>query len=220
MNDVIGVLILHGFAGSRQDIMPLHEYLDQRGYRVSSPVLSGHERARKDLAQSRYTDWIREATDAARDLKNRCDRLIVAGFSMGGLIAVHIRREEPVEKLVLINTPVYYWNIRRIAWNLAKDFKAYSKEYFMAGTDKPLPALLEFQKILGKTKPLFARVPCPVLIMQTLDDDTVQPKSADYIFSRIQSEKSLVKLERGGHYVLRTDVAPDVCLGIQTAIDK
>jgi esterase/lipase len=65
-----------------------------------------------------------------------------------------------------------------------------------------------------------ARVPCPVLIMQTLDDDTVQPKSADYIYSRIQGEKSLVKLERGGHYVLRTDVAPDVCLGIQTAIDK
>lgn len=213
-----GVLIIHGFAGMRSELAPLKEHLEKRGFIVSMPLLAGHESTRKELAKSNYNEWIKSAEDAAKELETKCGKLIVIGFSMGGLIGVNLCRHRNVEKIVLINTPVYYWDIVRMLKNLNSDFKTYSKKYFTASTNKPLRALLSFQKLLNKTKPLFSGVCCPALIMQTLNDDTVNPKSADYIFQNIKSKKVLKKYNTGGHLPFETDTANHICLEIENFI--
>ena len=209
-----GVLLLHGFAGSRREIAPLREYLTQSGFIVSAPILSGHESTRKNLAQAKCSDWIKSAAEAAAELKKSCDSLIMIGFSMGGLVAVNLCQDMDINRLILINTPVYYWDVKRIARNLVNDFKKYSKKYFIASTDKPLPALLQFLKILRKTKPLFSCINCPIFIIQTLDDDTVNCKSADYIYRRVKGDRVIKKYKEGGHLLFETDVAQDVCFEI------
>ena len=126
-----GILLLHGFAGTRKELEPLRTYLEECGFVVSVPVLAGHELTRKDLARSKYTEWINSAREAANDLKARCDKLIVVGFSMGGLIAVNLFCDFDIEKLVLMNTPVYYWDFSRIIKNLLSNFKNYIKNTLM-----------------------------------------------------------------------------------------
>ena len=216
----IGVLLIHGIAGSRREVAPLHEHLAQCGYIVSSPVLAGHEGTPKDLADSTHAEWIGSAQVAADELLQRCDALVVVGFSMGGLIAVNLCQTTDVHKLILINTPVYYWDKRNILRNLAADFPKYIRKYLKAGKRMPVPALLEFRKILRKTKPLFSGVRCPVLIIQTLDDDTVQPRSADFIYSNVEGEKTLKRYETGGHLALYSPNAPDICYTIENMINE
>ena len=205
-----GILIIHGFAGSRGETAPLKNFLEDCGFTVSCPVLPGHESTRKNFAKAKYGDWISAAAEAAIELEKNCDRLIIIGFSMGGMIGAHLCRNMNVERLILINTPVYYWDFKQMAKNLRCDFGVYSRKYLAECTNKPFMALIQFQKLLSKTKPLFSKLACPVLIIQTLDDDTVNSKSADYIFRNIPGEKYIKKYEVGGHWVLDTDTSKDI----------
>ena len=214
----IGVLLLHGLAGSRKDVEPLKKHLEKSGFIVSMPVLAGHESTRAALSKSKYTEWLQTAEDAAHELVARCDKLILIGFSMGGLVSVNLCCKMDIAKLVLINTPIYYWDINRIVKNLAGDFAKYCKIYFTASAKKPILTLLEFLKLLKKTKPLLSCVNCPVLVIQTLDDDTVNAKSADYIFQKIKGEKTIKKYKTGGHVLFETDIASTVFTDICGAL--
>ena len=129
---------------------------------------------------------------------------------MGGLIATQLYQKYRYHSLVTVNTPVYYWNLIKIMENLKSDFRVYAKKYFNSGTDKPVSALVEFEKILKKTKPLFRLIDCPLLVVQTQDDDVVKPKSGGYIFQNATGYKEMLRVERGGHIVLPTDSFPQI----------
>jgi carboxylesterase len=209
-----GVLLLHGFAGRPADVAPFKEYLLQNGYTVSAPVLPGHNSTRAELGKAKYTDWLTAAEDAAVELGKSCDRLVLAGFSMGGLLCVNLCDRVGAKQLVLVNTPVYYWDVKRIALNLVSDFPAYSRKYLTAAIEKPFPVLLEFLKILNMTKPLFSTVRCPAVIVQTKDDDTVRHKSADFIFGQLRGKRMMKQYEKGGHLVFLSPSGSTVCADI------
>jgi carboxylesterase len=213
-----GILLLHGFAGSRRELTPLQKYLEDRGYIVSTPLLAGHGSTRKNLAASTYQDWIQSAMAAATELKDRCGKLSVVGFSMGGLVAVHICRKINVEKLIFINTPIYFWDVRRIAKNLAGNLPVYANHYFKACIEKPIPALVEFLKILRKTKPLFSDITCPVIIFQTRNDDTVHHRSANFIYRHVKGAAVLQEYHSGGHELFWTNAALHACADIERAL--
>lgn len=200
-----GVLLIHGFAGARYEVSPLYDYLKERGYPVAMPLLAGHEGTKADLAKSTYHQWIASADEAYCALRKECSEVAVIGFSMGGLIAVQLYQKYRYLALVTVNTPVYYWNLIKIMENLKSDFRVYAKKYFNSGTDKPVSALVEFEKILKKTKPLFRLLDCPLLVVQTQDDDVVKPKSGEYIFQNATGCREMLRVDRGGHIVLPTD---------------
>lgn len=166
----MGVLLIHGFAGSRKEISSLGESLESCGYSVRMPVLAGHEQTKEALGKSTYTQWIDSADCAFQQLQQICSQVVIVGFSMGGLIAANLSQRYPLAALVTINTPIYYWDFRQIINNLSQDFKGYARFYTQASIDKPVPALLEFQKLLIRSKALFRKVQCPALVIQTLDD--------------------------------------------------
>lgn len=195
------VLLIHGFAGSRGEVKPLYDFLIKKGFVVKCPLLFGHEGTKKDLSIAKYQHWFENIEKEYLELAKDNQEIIVIGFSMGGLLAINLYQKYKFAGLVTINTPIYYWDIKRIIKNLLVDFKTYSKKYFISSTDKPLPALIEFQKLLSKTKPKIKNIFCKTLIIQTQDDDTVNPKSADYIYKNLNIEKQIMKPKNGGHVV-------------------
>lgn len=201
-----GILLIHGFGGSRKEVYRLGEYLISQGYEVEMPCLTGHEGSRRDLAKASYHDWIIDVQKAYEKLKKRCDRISVIGFSMGGLLAVQLYQTQKFYKLVTVNTPVYYWNFRQIFKNISEDYKKHISKYLTSSADLPLPSLISFQRLLSKTKPLFKTIDCPALVIQAADDDTVKPKSADYIYSAIRNKaKQIYTAACGGHILLRSE---------------
>ncbi len=89
-----GILCLHGFTGSPAELRPLGEYLHQRGYTVSCPLLPKHGGRLEDLKGATWRAWVSASRDAFIQLADRCANVLIAGLSMGGLIALHLAASE------------------------------------------------------------------------------------------------------------------------------
>jgi carboxylesterase len=213
MNDT-GILLLHGFAGNPQEVKPLRDFLIERGYMVECPLLPGHGETKSELSKSTHDDWIESAEQAYLALSEECGSVFAVGFSMGGLLAANLWNYR-LKGLVTVNTPVFYWNPKIIAANLLSDFGRYRRKYLDASTDKSLSSLIEFLRLLTKTKPMFGNITCKTLVVQALDDDTVHYKSADYILKKIRAEKTVCMLPKGGHMIFESESGPEVCKTIE-----
>lgn len=219
MNEM-GCLLIHGFGGNRHELEPLTLRLRELGVRVSVPVLKGHESTVRELKQASRHDWIACAQSALDGLRASCKTVIVIGFSMGGLIATNLCRSNAVDGVVFLNTPVYYWGLKRMIGNLHDDFRASLKMYSSAFHTIPFHAMLEFQRLLDGTKPMFRDIGCQSLVLQSVHDDVVDPKSADYIFARLKGQKEFEPVTQGAHEVLWSSGCRQVCAYVQRFLKR
>lgn len=210
-NSNIGILLIHGFAGSPSDVYPIKSFFEDKNFIVSSPTLKGHNSSKKVLSKTTYKDWIDSVILEGKELEKKCDTIYVIGFSMGGLIALNLKNHINFKKIVFLNSPVYYWNILQIIKNLLSNFKFYSNKYFFVSTNKSFNSLVEFLKIRKASLGLFSELQVPALILQTLDDDTVHYKSSQYIYNKIQCEKKIILYNNGGHCVFSSSNREDIC---------
>lgn len=220
-----GCLLIHGFGGSVHEVSPLAEYLEKKGYRVICPALKGHTGEREDLRGITYHDWIESAEIALKELIATCEDIYLMGFSMGGLIAINLAVKYNVKGLITMNTPIYYWDFKRIYINIISDLKNNDyrniHRYMKSSSNTTLSALLHFKLLLTKTKPLIKKVKCPAFITQALDDDTVRKYSANYIHDRIGGKRKKLRFyDCGGHLILRNDSGPQVMKDIGVFLDR
>lgn len=220
----IGCLIIHGFGGNVGEIEPLRIHLEESDFQVVCPELKGHTNQRKDLWKVNYEDWIVSAHVGLEQLYKQCDKVIVIGFSMGGLIAANLVKNYPNIAMITLCTPIYHWDIKRVVLNLFYDIKAREltnfKRYVKA-SGIPLRALLNFKCLLLKTKPLFKELSCPVFIAQSMLDDTVQHRSAEFIYDNIQSKiKEKKYYSNSGHLICQGPDREELFVDIEKFIRK
>lgn len=210
-----GCLLIHGFTGCRHDLEPLAECLDRQGFQISLPVLKGHETGAAQLRDATRSDWIAGAQSALDTLKANCEKVIVIGFSMGGLLAANLYSQNGVDGFVFINTPIYYWGLGRMLADLYRDFRTSRKRYGDAFRSTPFHAMLEFQRLLNRTKPMFHAIKSRSLVLQSVNDDVVDPKSADFIYTQLQGRKELRRVAKGNHVVLLSEGSGQACSLVQ-----
>lgn len=223
----IGILVIHGFGGGTFEIESLAKYFAERGYIVACPKLKGHTGNRKQMKRATCDDWIDSAEMELLKLIKKTSIVIIVGFSMGGLIAVNLagKYKEYVKALVTVNTPIFFWNMKRVAINLTDDIRCKKcdnlKRYLKAKKSSPLVSMMQFLKILKISKEKFLDIEVPFLITQAMDDDTVKIKSVDYIYNNISSSVKEVKYyEKGGHLILESQYAWDVINDVDKFINK
>jgi len=224
-NNKVGCLIIHGFGGSIYEVEPLAEYLANKGFEVSCPQLKGHTGNRQDMRKATYEDWIRSAEEELLKLKKKADDIAIIGFSMGGLIGVNLACKYDVKALVTINTPIYYWNLKRVCLNLVEDIKNRRADnfqrYMRARSNSPIPAMRNFLMLLNHTKPKLCKVKCNVLITQARDDDTVRRRSVEYLSKHFSSGHLEIKYyDRGGHQILRSQSADKVISDVAAFLES
>jgi carboxylesterase len=104
------VLCLHGFTGTPYEVAPLARALATAGFAVSAPLLAGHGDTPAALAATRWQDWLASAEAAFDRLHAAAPAgpVAVAGFSMGGLLALRLARTRPgaVAALALMSVPL------------------------------------------------------------------------------------------------------------------
>lgn len=218
-------LLVHGFGGGPYELEKLTKYLVENGYRVSCPVLAGHEEIPQALAKTHYIQWIQSAETALKEMGVPCENVLVVGFSMGGLIAACLSKKYSFEGLVTINTPIDFWNLPQVGANLLQDVKNrstfYLQRYWKAKGNSPLPAMIQFYRLLVEGKKSFGSVACPLLVLQTKDDDTVGMRSPEFIYKNVGSQKkSIAYFSEGGHGVLTGSHGDQVVKTIDSWLEK
>src|SRR6266542_836760 len=93
----VGCLLLHGFTGTPCEMRPLGERLAERGYTVRAPLLPGHGTRVEDLAPTTWEDWYASALASWQELGAETVARVVAGLSMGALLALHLAHARPHE---------------------------------------------------------------------------------------------------------------------------
>lgn len=107
----VGIVMSHGFTGSVQSIRPWAEVLaapgdGYAGARVVAPRLPGHGTSWQDLARTRWWDWYGAVEDAYLELSAQCERVFVAGLSMGGALALLLAQRHTPAGVLLVNPAI------------------------------------------------------------------------------------------------------------------
>ena len=99
-----GALVVHGFSGTPQAMRGLAEAFAAAGFAVELPRLPGHGTTVDDLETTKFADWSAAVASAYDELASRCDRVVVAGLSMGATLATWLAVQRPdVAGLIVIN---------------------------------------------------------------------------------------------------------------------
>jgi carboxylesterase len=105
-----GAVVVHGFSGSPFEVRPLGEALARGGWHVLGPALAGHANGRpEELARTGWREWYASLVEAFEAQRRRHARVVVVGFSMGGLLALHLAATRPAEVAALGALGVPLW---------------------------------------------------------------------------------------------------------------
>ena len=85
------------------------------------------------------------------------------------------------------------------------------KRYFTASTDKPFMTLIQFVRLLNKSKRKLGDIKCDALVLQSKNDDTVKSSSADFIYASLQGKKKLKYYNGGSHHIFNSEIKDTVC---------
>jgi carboxylesterase len=91
----VGVLLIHGLTGMPNEMKPVAKQLEKIGCEVAVPLLPGHDGGHKALLATGWKDWQAGAREALDKLSQTCDKIVVGGLSMGGLIGMLLSLENP-----------------------------------------------------------------------------------------------------------------------------
>ncbi|UOQ91791.1 alpha/beta fold hydrolase [Halobacillus shinanisalinarum] len=212
----VGCLCIHGYTGSPSEVQPLVEFLDNRtAWEISVPTLPGHGDD-LDLRGHYYQEWIATAELALLELLKRHDRIMIIGFSMGGMIAAYLTAKYNVDRLVLLSAALKYISLPQMYKDIAAMVLGAtqgtldSNELFLRYQKKLKQtyvfSTLEFMRCVQFTKPFLKKVKCPVLIMQGKLDGMVPSKAANFLEKEIPvADKEVIFLAKSKHLICHGD---------------
>lgn len=208
-----GVLFLHGFTGGPYEVEPFVDYVKKEtDWEVVVPTLTGHGAVLElEKKEARAERWISEAIVHYRRLSQRVDRVIVVGFSMGGLLAIYLAAHFPIDRLVLLSAAAQYVNVPQLAedlWIKAQGKSISSlpqrlhRAYDYKLTHTPPRAVVQFLRIWSYVKQFYEKVSAPVCLVHGTKDAIVPIEASYELFERLGSkEKQLVIAEGSKHHV-------------------
>jgi esterase/lipase len=225
-----GIILVHGYMAAPEEIRPLADYLYKNGYNVYGVRLRGHGTAPEDLAMRNWEKWYDSASRAYIIMKNSVKTFSIAGFSMGGGIALLQVANKPgrFASVVSINAPLKLKSIASkfspfiVAWNtlLTKinvdkwkmEFVENDPEYPQINYVRtPVRGGYELERLMRLVENRLKNVVDPALIVQASDDPVVDPVSGQEIFDKLGAkEKKLFMVNANHHGILRGQGADEV----------
>jgi len=207
-----GVLLIHGFTGTPAEMRLLGESLHEKGFTVLAVRLPGHGTDVRDMETTTWRHWYGAAIDGRQLLAGLCDEINVVGLSMGGLLALKLAAEYPVNRVAALSTPIFltarripllplYRTFRRFIPKKRRDYDI-DPQYFVGYDSTPLACLASLLELIESVKADLPNVHCPSLLVQSRREHTVRPESATFIFERLGAiTKELFWLEKSGHVI-------------------
>jgi carboxylesterase len=211
----VGLLTIHGFTGSPPELRLVGDFAHQQGYTVLAPLLPGHGTTIEDANRQRWQDWTAHVDRALADLEQRCERVFVAGLSLGSLLALY----EAAHHLELAGAIAYSPAIKMadpraravallkyVTPQLPKDelytVDPEAESRLWSYDAWPAAAAHEVIQLTRQVRRALPRVRCPSLIVYSTKDPDLHPEAAQFTHDHIgAADKELITLHNCGHVI-------------------
>lgn len=218
-----GVLLVHGWTCTPYELRRLGKYLQENDFTVSGIMLSGHGTVPKDMENVKTQDWINDVRKGYEDLKKTCDRVYIAGTSIGASLALILAEEEKdLAGLVLMATP-YRMKLERFVSLLMKFLKVigmkYRKKFYpptfglsttitriISYQTYPVASVSEVFEVVKKARKNLSAIAQPVLLMQSTHDHIVSKNSLEKLHEKIGSKKKKKIYIRKAYHTFISDI--------------
>lgn len=221
----VGVLLCHGFTGSPRSMTPWADSLGALGYSTSVPLLPGHGTRWQDLNLSRWTDWYAEVENALLRLAAHCDKVFVAGLSMGGTLAIRLTEQyagvgrhslgSQFAGTMLVNPSLSTERkdalLLPFVQRFIRSFPGIANDIAKPGVNEgaytrlPLKAAYSLSQLWDVCRADLSSISGPVLLYRSLVDHTVEAISSSTLLAAINSSDVSVRLLRRSHHVATLD---------------
>jgi esterase/lipase len=218
-----GVLLVHGFTGTPMSMRPWGEHLAAEGFAVRCPLLPGHGTRWQDCNASTHDQWTATVEAAFDELAADCDRVFVAGLSMGGTLALRLaeKRGDDVAGLLLVNPSLL---TERLDAKLLPLLARITPSWAPIGSDikkpgvteqaypkLPTRAVLQLRQLWAATRADLGRISVPVLMFRSRVDHVVEAASGKALLAGIAStDAAEVVLEDSFHVATLDNDAPTI----------
>ncbi len=191
---------------------PLAEAVAAAGLTVELPLLPGHGTAVEDMVPTRWADWSTAAEAAYEELAARCERVAVAGLSMGGTLTCWLAEQHPeIAGIAVVNPLVeppdaeFLDGIRSLVEAGTEVIDGIGSDIAKEGVVEaaypgtPLAAVLSLFEGVATVKARLADIRCPALLLSSREDHVVDPVSGDVLEAGVGGSIERVHLERSFH---------------------
>jgi carboxylesterase len=208
-----GALVLHGFTGNPGSMRGVAEALAEAGFSIEMPLLPGHGTAVEDMMDTTWRDWLGAAEAAYQRLAQRCEKVVIAGLSMGGGLTAWLGSDHPeVAGLVFINALVEApEGMQEIMEAIAAEGTelidgigadiADPDSTEAAYSQTPVRPLLTLFEAADELSGRLERITSPALIVTSVDDHVVQPSNSDTLAERVAGPVERLWARRSYHVV-------------------
>lgn len=219
-----GILLIHGWSSTPQELRNTAEYLNSLGYPVYAPLLRGHGTTPRDLIGLKWEDWLEDTCQAYDWLSQYVSEIVIGGMSTGSLLALNLSLKREVRGIIAMGTPVFAklrWVIllRTLAW-IFRDRKTlikkiYRRDDWEVAKKKvhyiafPPRSMWEVFRSISATKKIIPQIKAPILVMQSGSDKIILPKSAEYVYKHVSSGTKELVFFADSYHVFTVDKHAD-----------
>ena len=222
LDSKLGIYLIQGFTSTTYEVKKLANHLAGQGYYVQANNLPGHGTTIEDCNLTSYHEWLSSVEKHIATMYTHCDQIIVAGVSMGGIIALHLGTLFHLNGIVAASPLLQFkseFNVRILTRLFHKIKKSVSKDGafqpdptkvieqgFYGYTHYPLSALNEMRKMIDQVKPNLSKITSPTLLIHSTVDYTTPIKNHQLIKDLlINSDLSTLILNKAGHNIFDTN---------------
>lgn len=216
------VLLIHGWTTTPYELRRLGKFLNECGYTVCAPLLTGHGTVPEDLENVQWQTWLSDAENSYRKLKATHPKVYVAGTSIGANLAVMLAQKFPeINGLVLMAMP-YKLRLEKLVVAFARfvgRIRKYNKKYypptFGAATTVtrlisyqryPISSVLETFALIKATREKLPQLHQPCFILQSTSDHVAAKNSLEEIYRRISSTVKKKKYVHKAYHTFISDI--------------
>jgi carboxylesterase len=181
--------------------------------------LPGHGTDERDMARTRYADWVAAAAEAVERLSAVTDRVVLVGLSMGAALSLDVAASGRHPKLAgVVTINVQLLDRQRLAMKfgpviervlpfapaamagLRKDDIAKPGVSERAYARVPTASGNSFTRELPRIRESLSRITCPLLVVYSREDHSVSPENSKALLSLVPAERATeLVLERSYH---------------------
>lgn len=210
-------ILAHGFTSSPKTMENLANYLAEQGIDVEAIILAGHGGDLESLEKATHHDWINGFEEILVANFSKYKNIFLVGNSLGANVAIYLASKySEIKGLVIIGAPIYlrkeriskfflpvYRFLRIKTWKkMWLDLDDLEQMLDIGShTDIPIRSIVEFYNFISDhSKKNVNDLNVPVLLIHSRFDDVSDPRSSQFIFSKIKStDKELYILGKDSH---------------------